>query len=174
LPVEFVSVSAESKGDYVEVAWVTAMELNNDFFTIERSVDGSAWEAIGYVTGVGNSNELITYSFIDNNPLNGAAYYRIKQTDFDGSFDYSTVAMVRRTGEKLVAYPVPSQDWVTIRSNNVKSSDAIRVINIQGQDVTIHCSPVTMHGQLNLNLAELPNGVYMLHINGNVVRLVRG
>ncbi len=174
LPVEFVSMEATNEEDHVNVTWVTAMELNNDFFTIERSVDGSSWEAIGYVTGAGNSNELLDYQFTDYRPLNGTSYYRVKQTDFDGSFDYSRIAMVRRdqTGDVMV-YPTPSSDFVTVKHDNINSTSEIQLLNSQGQNVLNQCNPVIHNDQLEVNVSGLPNGVYVIYINGRTARIIR-
>ncbi|MBL0100798.1 MAG: hypothetical protein IPP49_12800 [Saprospiraceae bacterium] len=77
---------------------ITASETNNDYFTIERSGDGVAYEAIGQIKGAGNSSKEISYEFVDEKPLSGINYYRIKQTDFDGQYSYSDIRSVRFKG----------------------------------------------------------------------------
>jgi hypothetical protein len=72
----------------VVLEWATGSEINNDFFTIERSLDVEHAEIIGYLDGAGNSTQTLWYSFVDQNPLPGISYYRLKQTDFDGKFEY--------------------------------------------------------------------------------------
>ena len=88
LPIELYDFSAEVNNSSVIVNWTTATEINNDFFTIERSLDGRNWSVLGYVDGAGNSNSMLNYEFIDNMPVNGVSYYRLKQTDYDGKFEY--------------------------------------------------------------------------------------
>ena len=68
---------------------LTATEVNNDFFTVERTLDGITYEEILQMPGAGNSFSPITYIAYDNEPLPGTSYYRLKQTDYDGSYEYS-------------------------------------------------------------------------------------
>lgn len=88
LPIELLSFSVNAGAESVLISWETATETNNDFFTIERSGNLESWEILGYVDGAGNSNRPLSYSFTDNMPLEGISYYRLKQTDFDGQYEY--------------------------------------------------------------------------------------
>lgn len=94
LPIELLSFGARAEQDAVVVSWATAAELNNDFFTIERSSDGFNYEAIGQITGAGNSRDVLNYEFVDRAPLAGRAYYRLKQTDYNGDFERFDPKMV--------------------------------------------------------------------------------
>ena len=89
-------------------------ELNNDFFTVERSINSTDWEIIGTVNGAGNSKSLINYSFIDSSPLSGTSYYRLKQTDFDSEFENT----VQLKGH-LISYNENLKVYPTLISNNV-------------------------------------------------------
>lgn len=93
LPIELMSFSGKVDNGSVILKWATASEVNNDFFTIEKSEDGVFFEVVGYVDGTGNSNSVIQYSFVDEN-LFKLAYYRLKQTDYDGAFAYSSIIKV--------------------------------------------------------------------------------
>jgi len=88
LPIELQSFTSDCQKRNVVLNWSTASELNNDFFTIDRSTDGKNWEVIGIADGMGNSNRNQYYSFTDESPLKGKSYYRLKQTDFDGQDTY--------------------------------------------------------------------------------------
>ena|GEM_PF-2215033 len=88
LPVELLSFNTFVNRDGVELRWVTATEINNDYFTIERSNDLRMWEVLGFVDGSGTTSRPVSYSFIDTQPLIGIGYYRMKQTDFDGQYKY--------------------------------------------------------------------------------------
>jgi hypothetical protein len=88
LPIELLSFTPDIKADRIELNWTTGTEINNDYFTIERSRDMYGWEVLGFVPGAGNSSVPLSYSFSDLRPLDGLAYYRLKQTDFDGKFEY--------------------------------------------------------------------------------------
>ena len=94
LPVELIKFSAEKKSNQVDFLWSTASEINNDYFTVERSVDGKNFETIGTADGTGNNNTVLNYNFTDSNPVNGESYYRLKQSDFDGKFTYSKIVQV--------------------------------------------------------------------------------
>ena len=91
LPIELIEFKAELKNNIIEINWITATEINNDFFTIERSSDGILFESVITKKGAGSSTKAINYSSLDDKPLNGISYYRLKQTDFDGSFTYSNI-----------------------------------------------------------------------------------
>ena len=72
---------------YVDLTWSTASEINNDYFTIERSQNGVYFQEFDIVEGAGNSTHKINYSLIDRDPFDGISYYRLKQTDYDGKFE---------------------------------------------------------------------------------------
>ncbi len=95
LPIELISFDAYYKGKEVNITWQTATETNNDYFTIERSENGTIFEPNGIVDGAGNSNALLTYFDIDHSPLSGTSYYRLKQTDFNGTYSYSKIVAVK-------------------------------------------------------------------------------
>ncbi|MFN8166660.1 MAG: T9SS type A sorting domain-containing protein [Bacteroidia bacterium] len=113
LPIELMSFTAEYDGhSAVDVNWITASEINNDFFSVERSADSVHFISIGVVPGALNSTRSQHYSFIDHSPLPGTSYYRLKQTDYDGKFKYSDIDAVTITdqlGAGLYdAFPNPS------------------------------------------------------------------
>jgi len=117
LPIELLDFTAELVGDRVELDWITASESNNAFFSVERSADGFDWITIQERTGANNSSELIYYEAIDENPLTGISYYRLRQTDFDGTHTYSQTEVIRRIENevKMVeVFPVPSNDYINV------------------------------------------------------------
>lgn len=88
LPVELVSFTVEPDGMKAKTEWRTASEDQNDFFTVERSSDGRNFEVVGTVKGAGTSVHTNDYIYMDENPLSEVSYYRLKQTDFNGHFEY--------------------------------------------------------------------------------------
>lgn len=100
LPIELLTFSATLNNDIVDLTWITASEIGNDYFTIERTIDGNHFDSILSVDGSGYSNTHITYNELDENPLMGTSYYRLKQTDYNGNFTYSDLVPV--TGRKQV------------------------------------------------------------------------
>ncbi|MFW6243399.1 MAG: hypothetical protein ACOC2W_04500, partial [bacterium] len=87
LPIELISFKSIENENSIKLEWVTATEINNDYFVIEKSEDLKNWEVVSYVQGAGNSNTLLTYSIEDFNPIQGVSYYRLTQHDFDGKFE---------------------------------------------------------------------------------------
>jgi len=114
LPVELVSFKGECNGLTVELNWSTISEINNDFFTIEKSLDGEIYFSIGTIQGQGNSSNLTSYSFIDDN-TSKQPYYRLKQTDFNGETNYhSTISVFCNKDSFFKFYPNPVKDELTI------------------------------------------------------------
>lgn len=95
LPIELLSFEANVNENQVDLKWMTASELNNDYFTVERSLDTKNWEEIIFVSGATNSNQIIEYFDIDHNPIEGLSYYRLKQTDFNDDHTYSNIVPVK-------------------------------------------------------------------------------
>ena len=98
LPIELLDFTAKPQGSAVLLEWRTASETNNDFYTIERSANGTQWEAIGTASAVGNSSEVFHYHRFDSSPLAGVSYYRLRQTDLDGTSTLSNVVAVKLAG----------------------------------------------------------------------------
>ncbi len=94
LPIELISFNAEPIGNDVQLDWVTAMELDNDYFTLERSKDGVNFAEVAQIDGAGLSLNDIAYRYIDTAAYKGLSYYRLKQTDFDGTYKYSGLRAV--------------------------------------------------------------------------------
>lgn len=94
LPIVLISFEAKAAESRVELKWVTGSEENNSFFTVERSTNGSDFEPVLFINGAGDSKTLINYQATDINPKEGLVYYRLKQTDFNGTFSYSELVSV--------------------------------------------------------------------------------
>ncbi|HEY1038492.1 MAG TPA: hypothetical protein VGF30_03760, partial [Bacteroidia bacterium] len=94
LPIQLVYFTAEGlKNHTVQLKWQTASETNNNYFELQRSTDDLNFTDIARIDGAGNSNTLINYKYIDENPIQGNNYYRLKQVDFDGNFHYSPIEL---------------------------------------------------------------------------------
>jgi hypothetical protein len=111
LPVELTSFTAKKKESHIILQWTTSTEINNDRFEIERSFDGESFTQIGSITGNGNTNQVISYQFTDRLPLMGISFYRLKQVDYDGAFEYSstiTVQIEDEFGLNVIIAPNPT------------------------------------------------------------------
>lgn len=109
LPVALAYFKAEaSPGGSVNISWQTASEVNCDYFSVERSNDGSDFEIISRVQGAGNSSTTREYSYVDDNPHSPVSYYRLKQVDFDGKFEiFKTVPVNLKPVQELLIFPNP-------------------------------------------------------------------
>ncbi len=154
LPVELLNFNAVMNNRIVDLTWQTASEHNNDFFTVERSSDGFNFEPLTYVDGAGNSNGLLSYSTQDLNPFSGFSYYRLKQTDFDGVYEYSDIRVVNMDGNNdAVFFPNPSATDVMYITSNA----AIKDLNIYAADGKLVFKQSEMGNSFALSLEP---GVY--------------
>lgn len=111
LPVELIYFNAACEDDKILLTWSTATETDNDYFTVEKSLDGTYFTAIAEVNGAGNSNTVQNYSAYDYEPSQQLAYYRLKQTDYDGKYEYSDLVNIQcnqGAGVTFTVYPNPS------------------------------------------------------------------
>lgn len=175
LPIELIYFKAKLDENIVKLSWATASELNNDYFTIERSSDGIHFEEILRQKGAGNNTFTLYYSAEDVNPLNGYNYYRLKQTDYDGHFTYSDVETVKfkvkaeeEPDLKIISVaPNPFSENFNINFTSKKAMEIdIMLINSNGQMVAKNKIQTTegfntyeFTDNYNLN-----KGVYFLYI----------
>jgi hypothetical protein len=182
LPIELVSFDAKIVEQIVRLDWSTASEENNDIFTIERSQDGSSFTSIGTKKGAGNSSNTLYYSMIDKKTLKGLSYYRLKQTDYDGNYSYSSVKSVRFENKSevldVIIYPNPLTSNVLNFQAEVENDDTW---TIQMYDAVGKC---VYSNLIDLNLGEnyisldlptnLHKGVYHLNmINSQGISITR-
>jgi hypothetical protein len=167
LPIELVYFAAATALDNkaVNLEWQTASEINNDYFTVERSANGNDWFEVVRVDGAGNSSVLSDYSFIDNEPFSGISYYRLKQTDFDGQFSFSQIRSINISGlenSSVIIYPNPTEHQVTVKGNEDELS-TVKIYNLIGQDVTYLIGTETINrGLVKIDLTNLSKGVYTI------------
>ena len=110
LPIDLISFNAEYLGNEIHpivmINWTTLSQVNNDYFEVQRSVDVENWYTIETVTGAGNSNSQMSYSVIDDGPLYGISYYRLKQTDYDGQYESFRPMSVSISSQEKTIYKV--------------------------------------------------------------------
>ncbi|MDB4533703.1 T9SS type A sorting domain-containing protein [Vicingaceae bacterium] len=160
LPVELLSFEAECSDNNVALNWVTASEINNDYFTIERSPDADNFETVGTVNGSGNGNNS-NYTLNDDNPISGTTYYRLKQTDFNGAFEYHGVRAVTCEQTNSVSiYPNPATNQIIIKGIAYELEEIV-IYNTLGQNVTLLINQViTNENQLVIDMSKLNTGMY--------------
>jgi|GEM_PF-411382 len=140
LPIELVQFDARPVNDEMVVLdWVTASEINSDFFGLERSIDGITWEQFGKEKAAGNSNDYLVYSATDFDPFKGVSYYRLRLVDRDGTYEYSEVEEVRFDNQiddlGFGLYPNPNQGSFIIQLGEVPANTSLVIRNSIGQIV---------------------------------------
>jgi hypothetical protein len=172
VPVELISFSSSVEGNVVNLSWLTATELNNLGFEIERGSNETDWRTIGFIEGKGTTSEPQQYSYIDK--LTGIEstklYYRLKQIDFDGSFEYSNTIEVEIAPSVFSLsqnYPNPFNPNTTIKySIPLSSNVVIKVFNVLGDEVTTLVDAQKQAGtyELIFNAENLSSGVYFYQL----------
>lgn len=166
LPIELTYFKATAIESAVQLDWLTDSELNNNFFTLEKSADGATFETITTVKGAGTSHLPSTYSYMDEKPLPGISYYRLKQTDFDNTTRIASVAIVHRdgTGDTFSVYPNQAFPTDIVKSN---FSGPVVIVNMMGQSV------LELANGSQMDVSTLKAGVYIVKTStGLAQRLV--
>jgi len=174
LPVELIRFGADVSDQKIQLQWTTAQEKDNDYFVVERSADAQQFDKIGRVKGTGDSNIEVDYQFIDDRPLPGVAYYRLKQIDYDGSFSYSRIVSVTFTLENNIfagVTPNPVENGKTVL--NLSGVEAytkvvVMLVDTEGKLIRKINAETNSYGTLNqtiVDLDPLASGVYTLLVN---------
>ncbi|MFM2285848.1 MAG: hypothetical protein RLZZ543_1345, partial [Bacteroidota bacterium] len=178
LPVELLSFKAEAQEKHVQLDWSTASEINNHFFTVERSLDLITYEKVAEVKGAGNSNTLRSYAAIDASPINGISYYRLVQTDYDGTRREYDPQMVQFNNESSVSdlnvYPNPFDQQFTVKLPAAKEGNY--TMNITDATGNIIGSAALKASDLvgyEVNLQHYMPGIYTVQIVGADLNLVK-
>ncbi len=162
LPIELVAFEVTGNTDGTAlISWATATEIDNDFFSVERSDDARNWEVIAKVGGAGSSISLLTYHVTDPTPHDGLSYYRLKQTDFDGQFSYSPIKELSPQAllKSWSLYPNPAADFVSIEG---LSGIAFRIFDHRGTDVTALAYVQRLGDSMELDIRSLSEGLYVI------------
>ncbi|MBD0255239.1 MAG: T9SS type A sorting domain-containing protein [Cytophagales bacterium] len=163
LPVRLVSFSAQQLDGRVQLKWQSASEENTSHFDVERSADGRNFDLLLTKKAQGNSSTLVSYNALDNSPLGGTSYYRLKMADLDGTFEYSSMVSVNAEGTVLVRpYPNPSNGReVQFLALNGDKLVLQSVMDASGKPVGFEASPVSGQGLYVNFYRALPAGFYV-------------
>lgn len=158
----------------MQLDWQTASEENNKGFEIERSSDGRNWELLDFINGNGSSNSKNEYQYFDEKTFLGSNYYRLKQIDFDGIFDYSEtiVVLIEQSNDKIQIVPNPTSGTVYLKE--LRQDVLVKIYDEAGLVLEIQSE----NGQLDLH--KLPVGSYFLsfyvgqdHITRRLIKLLQ-
>ncbi len=171
LPVEMLYFKAIGNCP-ISLIWATATEENNDYFDIERSEDGFSFEKIAQIQGAGNSVEEIVYHYKDVRLMEGRYYYRLKQVDFDGKFEYSDVITVKSNCEDLIkgkVFPNPTRgkfNYRLVNNGNGSTEVDIRLMNATGILILEKNGIEVSEGENTIRIEgeDLPYGMYFMEV----------
>lgn len=173
LPIELLFFKAEMLGEKVLLKWATLSEIDNDYFTIERTQNLvlDKWKVISNISGAGNSNMLLNYNTIDHNPLTGISYYRLKQTDINGGFSYSEIiSIVFNPTSEFIIYPNPTSTKLHVqypkKDNNII---LINILDITGKKIL---KLETNKDETIIDVSGFPKGMYFLKTEFYVSRFI--
>jgi hypothetical protein len=167
LPVEFIGLSYIVNSDNVELNWETASEIFNDFFTVEKSLNGTDFEIIGTVKGSGYSNSIVKYNFFDENISKGICYYRLSQTDYDGTTVYLKTIVCKIADDKkaIIVFQNPVVDQTfQVNFSGESGKYLLNVYNENGQ-IVLSEENITGNnsGTFNVNRSVM-KGYYVISI----------
>ncbi|MEM6697518.1 MAG: SdrD B-like domain-containing protein, partial [Bacteroidota bacterium] len=179
LPVELLYFKAQADKDHVELTWSTASELNNSHFELERSEDGKTFKQIARIQGKGTTLEQTDYSYKDDKVIpNTLYYYRLKQMDFDGSFEYSEIRVVEInaiTEWTLYPNPIGQDNLLNVSFYADQAVAEFFVLDAQNRSILQVKQDLSNTGwnQIQIDIAVLPSGTYILmDKEGNTKRFV--
>lgn len=175
LPIELSFFTAEKSGKKVSLVWKTSSEHNNAGFAIERSANGTTeWQEIAFVKGAGNSSKEITYTHTDLTPSTGINFYRLKQTDADGTPKYSYIRSVKYDGKfrALLIYPSVTKNKITMElGDNSLLNTSVLILDNQGRVVK---KEIVTQMKQDIYVNSLQNGMYFIKTqNGDTEKFIK-
>jgi hypothetical protein len=167
LPVELLSFNAERQGSAAWLTWQTASEFNASHFEVQRAGEDKAFVSIGLVEAKGTTTELQSYTFLDEAPLPGTNFYRLRQVDTDGKAANSMIRSVAfdQGLRGMQVYPNPTRNTLSVSLDQPVSHCDFSLVDMEGRAVLRHhaAAPLAVH---QLDVAHLPAGVYQLIATG--------
>jgi hypothetical protein len=171
LPIELISFTANPQGKNVLLSWATASELNNDYFTLEKSRNGKEFEVLTKVDGNGTTHIRTDYQFTDQNPFLGLSYYRLRQTDYDGTSEtFPAVGVLFTASDQFSVFPNPIKDQtlgIKISGRQKNEILELNMFNLQGRLILKQQFVADALGYLDTTLdagQQLDKGAYILEL----------
>lgn len=167
LPVKLIYFTTKADGNDALLQWSTATEKNNDHFDVERSSDRVNFMKVGEVKGNGNTMNLISYNFVDKNIAESGSkilYYRLKQVDYNGKFEFSKIQTVTLKKGSVKVFPNPVTSKLTIENSSV--NDEVKIVNTIGQ---------LMYAGYDkeIDFSKFSPGIYFLCVKNDVIKLIK-
>ncbi|MGB0840034.1 MAG: T9SS type A sorting domain-containing protein, partial [Chitinophagales bacterium] len=172
VPIELIDFVGEVQREGNMLEWFTATELNNNYYTLQRSIDGINFETITTVDAAGTTTNTSSYDYLDRNAPAGLSYYRLLQTDFDGTTTDAGLVKLTRTGITGLAInfvgPIPAKETVSVTFDTDEDEVVtLQIFNMAGQ--AVYTQTIDAQNGLNTMSIELGNqfsaGVYLIQLN---------
>lgn len=178
LPVKLINYNAVLIQSASKISWSTIGELNNDFFNLEKSIDGINWTSIATIDGKLSSDNVINYEYVDAKLVQGVQFYRLSQTDINGETETFNVLSIdfNLSSIQINAYPNPTNGLINIelKQENLENA-SIKVLNSMSQLVLEQIQPENNH--ITLDLTSLDAGIYFIQVNNGLtsetIRIVK-
>ena len=165
LPVDMLSFNITKSDKQNNLKWITASEVSNDYFQVERSYDGTTWSSIGSVKGMSNSNTNTSYTFSDKNATASTVFYRLKQVDTKGSFTYSEVKKISGTAGNIAkVYMVDNS--IRVELANVTTENTVVTVLQSGGNL-IARKAFNDGKALKLDVKSNTTGIVFVNITDN-------
>lgn len=165
LPITLLHFAAEANGPRTVMArWTTATEVNNDYFTVERSLDLEHWEVVGTLPGAGHSTTAIDYAYPDDDPYHGTSYYRLLQTDYDGTTTVSDAAVVHFGDHSPFGIVHLYHNGAGLHLAYEAMAPRLRaeIIDVQGR--VLQAIPFANQGTTAILQPQVARGIYLLRL----------
>jgi hypothetical protein len=168
LPIDLISFTGELVGGGVELEWVVASQINNEYFKIEKSLNCEQWEEVSRIPGAGNSNTQMDYKIYDEKPYDGISYYRLSQTDYDGKSEtFNPISIIYDKPIKLSINPNPVKEELHLYlEETLRGVTNLTIFNTKGQKV-YNKSFIGDYKVLHLNVDRYKKGYYLLEVDHN-------
>jgi hypothetical protein len=158
-----LSFTGEVVNADVLLKWSTAMEINSDYFIVEKSIDGINFNEIGRVAAAGNSDQILDYRMLDPKVEAGVIYYRLVQYDYDGASEVFGPIAVSTNGSigNIITFPNPTVNTVSVTLPEMGSDAQLVILDINGKEMyneTIDSHRGTL--QMDIDVSQLPHGIY--------------
>jgi len=173
LPIKLIDFTGILQNKQVKLTWATGSEVGNDHFLVEHSSDYNTFTHLGKVKGAGTSTQINNYEFIDENPIKGINYYRLKQIDRDGVFSYSNIVSIQFQGNLslLDIYPNPISENLNFKlSSSMNGEVEVLIYDMLGKEVLRKDITVTIgQNEAQLSSQVLTHGVYFIKVHHNIM-----
>jgi hypothetical protein len=158
LPIKLKAFNAVMNKGISNLSFTTESESNNAGFEIERSSDGASFDSIGWLDGYGTTSYEKHYKFVDDKPLEGLNFYRLRQVDFDGRFEYSEVKSIQYEYNEISIYPNPVQDIINISGSTI--GQIFQILDINHKII----KKGFISEESAIDVGELSDGLYLIQI----------